>query len=185
MEPNPLLDDAPEAWDRLIAALGPPTMLLCIAARMGPAASRAFSPEDIWQETLLHVWRDRHSVEWRGWAALRRWVLQVAENRIRNATDRLATKKRGGGGEQLAGDDLPPIVASTTPSRVASHAEQARAMQRALDELPDDLREVVRLRLLEELPVLEVAERLGLGESAVKHRLRRGAQLFQAGLRID
>ncbi|MCA8973998.1 MAG: sigma-70 family RNA polymerase sigma factor [Planctomycetes bacterium] len=184
MDPNPLLDDSSEAWDRLVGALGPPTMLLAIAARMGHRLSAALTPEDIWQETLLHVWRDRHHVDWQGYPAFRRWVLQVAENRIRNAGDRLAAKKRGGeAGAQAAAAELPPPVSSTTPSRVASHAEEARAMQLVLEELPVDVRDVVRLRLVEEIPVLEVAARLGLGESAVKHRLRKGARMFWLGLR--
>lgn len=183
MEPNPLLDDAPEAWDRLVAALGPSTMLFCIAQRMGSTVAGSLSPEDIWQETLLHVWRDRAKVEWRGFPALRRWVLQVAENRLRNASDLITAGKRGGARPTAAAEKLPPPVSSTTPSRVASHAEEARLMRQVLDGLPVDLRAVVLLRLFEEQPVLEVAARLGIGESAVKHRLRKGAQLFWAGLR--
>lgn len=183
-EPNPLLEEGFDAWERLVATLGPPGMLLGIERRMGTALRQAMTPEDLWQETLLHLWRDRRGIEWRGWPALRRLVLQIAENRIRNAADLGNAQKRGGGAVPRSLDeDLPPPVASTTPSRIASHAEAARAMGRALDELPDELREVVRLRLLEEVPVLEVAERLGLGESAVKHRLRRGAQLFHARVR--
>lgn len=183
MDTNPLLDDTPEAWDRLIASLGPASMMACIQNRLGKATARTMTAEDVWQDTLLHVWRDRRQVEWRGFPALRRWVLQVAENRIRNASDRVLTQKRGGGREQVGHHDLPPPVASTTPSRIASHAEEARAMYEVLTQLPEDVSEVVRLRLLEEVPVREVADLLGLGESAVKHRLRRGAAMFHAGVR--
>ena len=56
-------------------------------------------------------------------------------------------------------------------------------MRQAVEDLPEEVREVVRLRLLEEVPVLDVAARLGIGESAVKHRFRRGAMLYQARLR--
>lgn len=184
MEPNPLLDDSPEGWDRLVGALGPATMMACIRARIGPTAVATMSAEDFWQETLLHLWRDRRKVQWCGHAALRRLVLQIAENRIRNAIDHALAQKRGGGRQRPGPtDELPPPVASTTPSRIASDAEEARAMHDAIAELPDDVREVVRLRLLEEVPVLEVAARLGLGESAVKHRLRKGALQFHQRVR--
>jgi RNA polymerase sigma factor (sigma-70 family) len=187
---NPLLDASPQGWERLVESLGPATMLVCIESRMGARLRKTCSAEDIWQETLLSVWRDRSAVKWRGPSAFRRWVLAVAENRIRNAADRLAAGKRGAGAatvrlseEQPSASDAPPLIASTTPSRVATLREHAAAMRAALDRLPDDLREVVRLRVFEELAVVEIASQLQLGESAVKHRLRRGAQLYQGHLR--
>lgn len=188
---NPLLDASAAAWDRLLDRLGPASMLVCIEARMGARLRQHLTAEDIWQETLLHMWRDRAKVEWRGYPALRQWVLGVAENRIRNATDRLDTARRGGGRASLPlrdaegshGDDQPPPATSTTPSGLAVLREQAAAMREALTRLPEELREVVRLRLFEELPVADVAARLGLGESAVKHRFRRGAALYEAHLR--
>ncbi|MBK8977383.1 MAG: hypothetical protein IPM29_15840 [Planctomycetes bacterium] len=64
---------------------------------------------------------------------------------------------------------------TTTRSRVASAREQAAAMQLALGR---DVRDFLRLRLFEERTVAEVAAELGLGESAVRHRLRRGAMEY-------
>jgi RNA polymerase sigma factor (sigma-70 family) len=55
-------------------------------------------------------------------------------------------------------------------------------MDSALDALPDDLREVVRLRLFEELTLEEIAARLNLGVSGVRHRFRRGGTLYQQAL---
>ncbi len=55
-------------------------------------------------------------------------------------------------------------------------------MVAALEEVPPELREVVRLRSLEELTVEEVAERLGIGTSAVKHRFRKGSEIYRRRL---
>lgn len=44
----------------------------------------------------------------------------------------------------------------------------------ALDVLPEETREVVRLRLFEDLTMDEVARRTGLGVSGARHRFRRG-----------
>ena len=182
-----LNDDSPESWERIVDSLGPASMLVCIRDRMSNTLLASLSPEDIWQETLLHVWRDRAQHDWRGVRAFRAWVLRIAENRILNAADAIQTLKRGGDQARVelpaeSGLVPPPMVDSMTPSRIASAREQADAMRAALESLPDELVEVVRLRLFEEVPVLEVAERLGLGESAVKHRFRKGAALYAQSL---
>ena len=182
-----LNDDSPEAWERIVDSLGPASMLVCIRDRMSDPLLADLSPEDIWQETLLHVWRDRSKHDWRGMRSFRQWVLRIAENRILNAVDTIQTLKRGGDKARVelpseSGLVPPPMVDSMTPSRIASAREQADAMRTALESLPEELIEVVRLRLFEETPVLEVAERLGIGESAVKHRFRKGAALYAQSL---
>ena len=185
---NPLHDDSPDNWDRLVQALRPSRMLVCIETRLGPKLRASVVAEDVWQEALVQVWRQRSSVEWRGLASFRRWVLSVVEHCITDLADRLGARKRGGDwrGHSLEKDEaenLPPMVSSTTPSRVASFVEEARVLSETLAELPDEVRDVVRLRLFEDVEVRDVAEQLGLGESAVKHRSRRGAELFQLRLR--
>ena len=187
-EGNPLQSGSPEVWDRLVRGLGPASMIVCIRSRMGPRLQARVAPEDIWQETLLHVWRDRERCDWQGMRAFRRWVLRVADHRIHDAADREGATKRGAGVIHERLDPLeshlegPPVVASTTPSQVASDGEHATLMQAALAALHDDVREVVRLRLFEELPVEDVASRLDLGVSAVKHRFRKGAALYHRQL---
>jgi DNA-directed RNA polymerase specialized sigma24 family protein len=56
-------------------------------------------------------------------------------------------------------------------------------MQPALGELPEELRGVVFLRVFEELPMAEVATRLGIGLSAAKHRFRKGIEVYRRLLR--
>lgn len=188
---NPLLSDPPWAWERLVEAMGPASLLVVIESRMSSALERRMRPEDILQEALLQAWKDREHFQWRGLKAFRSWFLSVIDNRIRDAADREGAKKRGGDRQvavlsALEGQDaaaseesgfLGP-VASTTPSRVAIHREQADVMRAALEKLPADVREVVRLRLFEECSTEEVARRLELGLSAVKHRFRKGSGLY-------
>lgn len=185
-EGNPLNSDSPEVWDRLLRSIGPASILVCIKKRMGPGLRSNYGPEDVYQETLLHVWRDRKRCEWRGIRSFRRWVISVAEHRLQDLAERGAAAKRGGGRPELRLDDgereLPPPVQSTTPSRVASHLEEAQLMGQALDSLPEALGEIIRLRLFEERSISEVAKILDLGESAVKHRFRKGVGLYQEKL---
>ena len=80
--------------------------------------------------------------------------------------------------------DAPDLPAgSTTPSKLAAYREQAEVMRSALESLPEEFRDVVRLRLFEHCALEEIAERLGLGASAVRHRFRKGSELYLSRLR--
>lgn len=175
-------------WDDLIESLNPAALILRIESRMSPAVRNRLSPEDIWQETLLHAWRDRERFEWQGLPSFRRWILQIAENRIRDAFDRFSSLRQGGNNATFdvhANSSTPGILPfeSATPSRVASASETAAAMRDALDSLPDLVREVVRRRVFEEHSHERIANDLGLSSAAVKHRLRSGCALYRERLR--
>ena len=79
------------------------------------------------------------------------------------------------------GPELP--AGSTTPSRLAAYREQAEVMREALEELPEEYRDIVRLRLFEHCALEEIAVRLGIGASAVRHRFRKGSELYLGRLR--
>ena len=188
---NPLRSDVPGAWDQVIEAAGPASILAVIELRMSPALRHRHTAEDIFQEALLHAWRDRGQHEWRGARSFRNWLLSIIDHRIRDLADKAGAQKRGGGVQLVefsrlrgsaGGSQWPLPWDSTTPSRVAVYREQADAIRAALVSLPDDVRDVVRLRLLEQLSVEEIAERLNLGASAVRHRFRKGAELYQRRL---
>jgi len=191
---NPLLSESPEVWNRLIEAVGPASLLVVIANRLGSRLARHHSPDDVLQETLLHAWRDRTRCAWTGVAGFRRWLLKIIDHRIHDLADRESAQKRGGGRAAIAFSTLQIGGASsqtwqwagpspaTTPSRAAEASERALAMGEALEALPEELREVVRLRLFEDLQLAEIAERLDLGASAVAHRFRKGAAEYRRHL---
>lgn len=185
-----MLSDRPGDWERLLEALGMPALLVLVEERMGTRLKQWYQPEDVLQEGLLHAWRDRERLEWRGIAAFRRWFLQVLENRLRDLADHAACQKRGGAEVMVPltvsdeCSDVPEhvVALTTTPGRRAVLKEQAEILRQALHALPEDLQPVVRLRLLEEKTSAEVATELGIGLSAVKHRLRVGAGLIRQRL---
>ncbi|MFH0981092.1 MAG: RNA polymerase sigma factor, partial [Planctomycetota bacterium] len=195
---NPLASDSPEVWDRLISAVGPASLLVVIGLRMSTFLKHRLAPEDILQEALLDAWRHRARHEWRGLRSFRAWLLTIIDHRVRDAAAYESAAKRGGEASTLPfsalelsdsqgehGSAFPGPVRSTTPSRIAIHREQAEMMRAALDALPSDLGEVVRLRLFEQLTTEEIAGRLNIGPSAVRHRFRRGAELYQRRLMFE
>jgi RNA polymerase sigma factor (sigma-70 family) len=177
-----------EDWRRTFEAIGPASLLVAIEDRMSDALKGRVSPDDILQESFLHAWRDRDSIEWRGLRAFRSWVLTIIDHRIRDTADREAAVKRGGGAtirsvhSDAAGSGPPEPAVTTTPSRVASYREQAELMRDALRVVDEDCREVVRLRLFDRLPIDEIAARLLIGPSAVRHRFRRGVLAYEQEL---
>ena len=66
------------------------------------------------------------------------------------------------------------VAASTSPSQRAERREQAVILADALNQLPDDYREVIILRQLEGLSFLEVAEHLRRTQDSVKKLWVRG-----------
>ncbi|MBL1216542.1 MAG: sigma-70 family RNA polymerase sigma factor [Planctomycetes bacterium] len=186
MTDEPLHTSLPP-WDDLIESIGPASLLAVINRRMGTRLMNRYTPEDVLQEALLHAWRSRDRFEWRGARAFRSWLLTVIDNRIRDLADLETAQKRGGnraimreadlGGASSVG--LPEAMGTTTPSRIASYREQAEVMRVSVESLPPELRDVVWMRLFEQRPISEIAAQLGIGESAVRHRLRKGSELYQ------
>ena len=188
---NPLSSPSPRAWDELIESVGPASLLVIIESRMSPLLKRRLTAEDILQESLKHAWRDRDRCQWKGIRSFRSWLLTIIDNRINEAADTLSAQKRGAGREPIAfsalqsgsSDGAFGPIGSTTPSRIAIYHEQAAAMRMALERLSEDVREVVRLRLFDQLEITEIAQRLSIGENAVRHRFRKGAEIYHRLLR--
>jgi len=180
----------PTTWGRLIDSIDAANVFVLIGGWLGQRARLEVSVEDVWQETLWMAWRDRHQHTWVNLSKYRGWLLGIARHRIHDLVRSLGRDKRGGrtrtaqfselGGPETVGAYLPPQ--STTPSRVASHLERARTLERALAVLDEPLREMVRLRLFEELSVQEAATLLEIPLSTAKERFVRGTQRYRAEL---
>lgn len=172
---------SPGAWERLVEEARPAMLLVTVEARMGPLLRRQFSPEDILQEALLHAWRDRISAPTHCPRLFRAWLIAVIENRLRDAARRHTAAKRAREVPDVSLQDDVPI--SATPGRIAAYRERAALMKSALQKLPEDVRDIVRLRLFEQLELAVIAEHTGLSINVLRHRLRRGAELYAGFLR--
>ena len=182
---------APASWGQLVDSIDAANVFVVITSWLSADARAELSVEDIWQETLWMAWRDRHQHQWQNLSRYRAWLLGIARNRVHDMLRAIGRKKRGGsyhtarfsdlGGSDTVGGILPPR--STTPSRMASHMERARLFERTLASLEPALRDMVRLRLFEELSTEAAATRLGIPLSTAKHRLVRGMQAYREELR--
>ena len=84
---------------------------------------------------------------------------------------------------QRAGDERTARIPDhDTPERTLSEFEQRRRLQLALDELPAEQREVLLLRLEQELTLEEIGAITGVGRETVKSRLRYAMDKLRARL---
>jgi RNA polymerase sigma-70 factor (ECF subfamily) len=120
--------------------------------------------DDLVQDTLERAWSRRHL--WRPGSDLRAWMFTIMHNVYVNDV------RRHAGAKQVAYDE--ELVE-------AQHAPQGdplamRDLARALEQLPEEYREVLLLVGLEQLRYEEAAEVLGVPLGTVMSRLSRGRE---------
>lgn len=136
--------------------------------------------EDLLQETFLRVYRNRHS--YKPIAKFSTWLYTIAGNlarseyrkRKRRQTRSLQSVNRDNEEYEM---DIPDETYS--PDEAAEGAIQDRYIQQALLEIPEEFREVVVLRDVQQLSYDEIAQITGLPMGTVKSRINRGRTKLQ------
>ncbi len=119
--------------------------------------------QDVWQRVITA----RQS--WKPDAAFSTWLYRIAHNRLADHWRALQHRPPAPDDADERTERMPD---HDTPERQLSEFEERRRLQLALDELPDEQREVVLLRLEQELSLEEIGEMTGVGRETVKSRLR-------------
>jgi len=124
---------------------------------------------DLTAETFAQAWLSRrHFRDLRDGSGLP-WLLGIARNVLSDSArrDRIATRAR----EHLG---LPLELAGEPGyDEVEERLSSRRGLSRALDELPGHERDALELRVLDELPYEDVAERLDIRPAAARLRVSR------------
>jgi RNA polymerase sigma-70 factor, ECF subfamily len=127
---------------------------------------------DLVQSTLLQVVRRIGS--FRGDSSFTTWLFRVTANEALMLM-RSQRRMRARLVEGLDLEDLAtlPMVRSHSDDDAASLAEREKFVRAALDQLPEEYRDIVVAHYHEDLGLHEIAERLSVSESAVRSRLHR------------
>jgi RNA polymerase sigma-70 factor, ECF subfamily len=135
--------------------------------------------QDLLQETFIRLWR--HKLKYRNIARFSTWLYTIAANLVRSEMRRLAREPRVDLEPRDPSDraiELPhpgPSVDSQVHRNMT--IERVRA---AIDRLPEEFREVIILRELEELSYEEIVEVLRVPLGTVKSRINRARGRLQA-----
>ena len=124
--------------------------------------------DELFQETWSRVLaaRTRYPPQ----AKFSTWLLQIAHNLVIDSYRRHKPTAEGDEAEiALAAIAAPE---REQPEHAISEFQRRRGLQRAIEQLPDDQRIAVLLRLENELSLEEIAEVTGTGRETVKSRLR-------------
>jgi RNA polymerase sigma factor (sigma-70 family) len=129
--------------------------------RNGALADEVF--QDIWQRVIAA------RADWKPDAMFTTWLYRIAHNRL---ADHWRAAQHRPPPPEDADLRTARIVDPDSPERQLSEFEQRRQLQLALESLPEEQREVVLLRLEQDLTLEEIGEITGVGRETVKSRLR-------------
>lgn len=154
------VDRDADAFEELFEQFAPRVKAVLIRQGADPATA-----EELAQETMLTVWRKAHYyVEGRGNVAT--WVYTIARNlRI----DRIRRQKAWA----AVDEDLSEHVADDMPpDEQVMQIQTQRLVGAALEQLPQDQLQVIKLSYMEGLSQSEIADKLSLPLGTVKSRMR-------------
>jgi RNA polymerase sigma-70 factor (ECF subfamily) len=128
--------------------------------------------EDIVQDAMLRAFRAFDG--FRGGDA-RPWLLAIVRNCWRNAGADI--KRRGH--TPLPEEDRELVAEDATPEAAAIEASQSRNLDAVIALLPNDFREVLILREMEDMSYREIAEITGVPVGTVMSRLARARAMLK------
>lgn len=154
-----------------------------IRLRMGSKIRPRLDSMDLVQDALVSALGGFGDFTYKNEGDFLRWLSRITQNKLRDNLDKIYTDKRDirkevrhqnnppttGGG--FVGSPEP--IAHTTPSVIMSKKEDLDKLEKAIDQLKPDYREVIVLAKIDGLSYKEIADKLGKSIDSVGHLLSR------------
>ena len=138
-----------------------------------------FDAEDIVQETVVKAFL--HFADFRGESKFKTWLMSIAVNEVR-------TRRRTEFRSRMSYFDFDQLerfaraTSNDSPYREYQEKENARLVQNAIVSLEPAHKEVIRLRVVEGLNIVDTARRLLISVPAAKARYFRAARRLSGRL---
>lgn len=137
---------------------------------------------DISQEVFIKVYRSLDS--FRGDSAFSSWLYRICKNAAfdflrkdsKNKTLSISALKLD---EEEADYDIPDDNTENNPEKAYEKTEDRKRVQKAIDELSEEHREVIVLREIDGYSYDEIARILGLEQGTVKSRIARAREALR------
>jgi RNA polymerase sigma-70 factor (ECF subfamily) len=137
---------------------------------------------DVVQDALILALDGLNEFTYRNEGDFLRWLSKIAENKLRDIWDKfhadkrdvyreIPFKERGSAESGSIGATEP--AGNTTPSVIMRKAESLDRLEKALDKLKPEYKEVIVLKRIEGLSHAEIGNRLGKNTGAVRMLLAR------------
>jgi RNA polymerase sigma-70 factor (ECF subfamily) len=164
-------DGSREAFDELVKRYEVPIELL-VRLEAGTRVRGSVEVSDLVQETFTSAFESMPRFRGESRETFARWLSEIARNVVRGCARRMARR-----GTLLAGHVQPlqndtaavraePASSASTPSEYLREHERFERLQRALEKLSPEHREVIILARLRELPIRKVARLMGRSPEA-------------------
>lgn len=154
-----------------------------IRLHMGTEIRPRLDSMDLVQDALVSALGGLKDFTYQNEGDFLRWLARITQNELRDNLDKIYTEKRDirkevrhenfgpttGGG--FVG--TPGPIEATTPSVIMSKKEDLDKLEKAIDQLKPDYREVIVLAKIDGLSYKEIADRLGKSIDSVGHLLSR------------
>ena len=151
-----------------------------IAQKIPTSIQGEMDVEDVIGQTFVQVVRDIKGCRAESGRSFFAWVRKIAEHRLQDAIRCIETEKRGGDRQRAFGTGVSPHESSIVdlvemlsagshrPSRSAMRHEAVEAVHEAIDALPEEYSQAVRLRFLEGKSLEETAALMSRSPRAVQ-----------------
>jgi RNA polymerase sigma-70 factor (ECF subfamily) len=153
-----------------------PRLRAFVRARVDGELRARESSSDLVQSVCREVLDHAGTFSYEGEERFRAWLFTTALNKIRQRARHWNAQKRAppGSEQRLSEADVADVYGRLhSPSQVAAAAELQQRMERALEQLSEDHREVITLSRIVGLSHAEVARQMGRSEGAVRVLLSR------------
>jgi RNA polymerase sigma-70 factor (ECF subfamily) len=166
-------------------------LTLLARLQLNPRFRGQIDPADLVQQTLLKAHEKWGQFRGSGEAELAAWLRAILANYLADSIRKL---DRGEGERECSLEvalehssaRLNRWLAAeqSSPSQRAVRQEQLLSMAKALAQLPDDQRQALEMKHLQDLPVTEISRLMGRSPASVAGLLRRGLKALR-GLLVD
>ncbi len=159
-------------------------LLSLIRLRMGPGLRAHLESQDILQAALVKAFQRIETFEQSDTSSLMAWLARIAANEIRDQADYHRRQRRDAGRvvNVEGGIDRVTVQVRSLVSGLILD-ESVKRLERALESLDEQHREIIVLRKYEELSFREIGERLGKSPDACRMLLARALSALTLKMR--
>lgn len=140
---------------------------------------------DIAQETFIRAYRALH--QFRGDAQFYTWLYRIAVNTAKKTLSDMRRNPtisesalRGRDDDDETSASLMELTTAETPETIMAAKEIAQAVNAAMEDLPDDLRQAITLREIEGLSYEAISEAMDCPIGTVRSRIFRAREAISA-----